>query len=92
MKKFLVALGACLFITSPALADEGMWLLMYLKKMNEADMKAHGMKITADDIYNVNKSSIKDAVVQLGGFCTGEIISKEGLMLTNHHCAYDAIQ
>lgn len=92
MKKFLVALGASLFITSPALADEGMWLLMYLKKMNEADMKAHGMKITADDIYNVNKSSIKDAVVQLGGFCTGEIISKEGLMLTNHHCAYDAIQ
>lgn len=76
---------------STAFADEGMWLLMYLKNKNEGDMKAKGMKISADDIYNLNKSSIKDAVVQLGGFCTGEIISKEGLMLTNHHCAFDAI-
>lgn len=91
MKRFL---SGCLLITlfsSTAFADEGMWLLMYLKKMNEGDMQAKGMKITADDIYNVNHSSIKDAVVQMGGFCTGEIISKEGLMLTNHHCGYDAV-
>lgn len=87
---FTILTGLMLFVGSVR-ADEGMWLLMHLKKMNEADMKAKGMKITAEDIYNVNNSSIKDAIVQLGGFCTGEIISKEGLMLTNHHCAYDAI-
>lgn len=91
MKKFLSLFTLTIILTSTALADEGMWLLMYLKKMNEADMKAKGLKITADDIYNVNNSSVKDAVINFGGFCTGEIISKEGLILTNHHCGYDAI-
>lgn len=91
MKKLLLPV---LFVTTlifQAKADEGMWLLMHLKKMNEADMKSKGMTITADDIYNVNSSSLKDAIVSFGGFCTGEIISKEGLILTNHHCGYDAI-
>ncbi len=91
MKRLFSSILLFALLLSNARADEGMWLLMYLKKMNESDMQAKGMKITADDIYNVNNSSIKDAVVQLGGFCTGEIISKEGLMLTNHHCGYDAI-
>jgi hypothetical protein len=91
MKKILSFLTLSLVLTTSALADEGMWLMMYLKKMNEADMKSKGMKITADDIYNVNNASIKDAVINFGGFCTGEIISKEGLILTNHHCGFDAI-
>jgi hypothetical protein len=71
--------------------DEGMWLPLYLKQLNEKDMQAKGLKLTADDIYSINKSSLKDAVVNLGGFCTGEIVSAEGLMLTNHHCGYDKI-
>lgn len=93
MKKHLCIVAVMLF-SLVAKADEGMWLMMYIKKLNEADMQKKGMKITAEDIYSLNKSSLKDAVCQLGGggFCTGEVISKEGLVLTNHHCAYDAIQ
>ncbi|MGZ5282220.1 MAG: S46 family peptidase [Bacteroidia bacterium] len=79
------------FLAKASSPDEGMWLPLYLKSLNEKDMKAHGLKLTADDIYNINKSSLKDAVVQLGNFCTGEIVSAEGLMLTNHHCGYDKI-
>ncbi len=79
------------FLAKASSPDEGMWLPMYLKSLNEKDMKARGLKLTADDIYNINKSSLKDAVVQLGNFCTGEIVSAEGLMLTNHHCGYDNI-
>lgn len=81
-----------LIINVSLFADEGMWLLKHLKKMNEADMQAKGLSLSADDIYNINKSSLKDAIVSLGGFCTGEIISPRGLMLTNHHCAYGSIQ
>jgi hypothetical protein len=74
-------------------ADEGMWLPLLLKRLNQADMKKMGCKLTADEIYNINKSSLKDAVVMLsGGSCTAEAISAEGLLLTNHHCGYEAIQ
>ena len=74
-------------------AQEGMWLLDRLKTINEADMQEKGLKITAEDIYALNESSIKDAVVRLGGgFCSGEMVSPEGLFLTNHHCGYSAIQ
>ncbi len=69
-----------------------MWLPMLLKKLNEADMKAKGFKLNAEDLYSINKSSLKDAVVSFGGFCTGEMISPEGLLLTNHHCGYGQIQ
>lgn len=75
-----------------AVADEGMWLPQLLASLNEKEMKAMGMKISAKDIYDINKSSLKDAIVSLGGFCTAEVISGEGLLLTNHHCAFDAIQ
>ncbi|TVQ79655.1 MAG: serine protease, partial [Flavobacteriales bacterium] len=69
-----------------------MWLPMLIKKMNMGDMKAAGLQLTAEDIYSINQSSLKDAVVSFGGFCTGEIISDQGLILTNHHCGYGQIQ
>jgi hypothetical protein len=75
-----------------AKADEGMWLPQLLGKLNESRMKSLGMKISAEDIYSINKGSLKDAIVSFGGFCTGEIISSKGLVLTNHHCGFDAIQ
>ena len=80
------------FFSFSAIADEGMWLPQLLKTMNESNMQAAGLQMTADDLYSVNNSSLKDAIVSLGGFCTGEIISSEGLMLTNHHCAFGSIQ
>ncbi|MCE3283288.1 MAG: serine protease, partial [Chitinophagaceae bacterium] len=75
-----------------ASADEGMWLPQLLQSLNETDMKKRGMKISAADIYSVNKGSLKDAIVSFGGFCTAEVISDKGLLLTNHHCGFDKIQ
>ncbi|RAU82644.1 serine protease [Pontibacter arcticus] len=69
-----------------------MWLPMLIKRLNHTDMQKQGLKLTAEEIYSVNNSSLKDAIVQFGGFCTGEFISPEGLLLTNHHCGYGAIQ
>lgn len=74
-----------------AKADEGMWLPMLIKRLNYTDMQKQGLQLTAEEIYSVNNSSLKDAIVQFGGFCTGEFISPEGLLLTNHHCGYGAI-
>ena len=74
-------------------ADEGMWLPLLIGGETYKNMQECGLRLTPEQIYSVNQSSIKDAIVALGGgFCTGEIISKEGLMLTNHHCGFDAIQ
>ncbi|MBX2962970.1 MAG: S46 family peptidase [Cyclobacteriaceae bacterium] len=81
-----------LFVRILSFADEGMWLPMLLAKLNEKEMRAMGMKISAEDIYSINKSSLKDAIVSFGGFCTGEVISSQGLVLTNHHCGFGAIQ
>ena len=92
MKKYL-SIFLFLFITLYSTANEGMWMLNMLSKLNEAEMKELGFKLTAEDIYSINNSSIKDAIVRLnGGMCTSEIISDQSLLLTNHHCAYDAIQ
>ncbi len=90
LKRFLAAFF--LFFFFSARADEGMWLPLFLQQMNEKQMKTMGMKISASDIYNINKGSLKDAIVSFGGFCTGEVISDKGLVLTNHHCGFDAIQ
>lgn len=83
----LAVLLSCL----PARGAEGMWIPLFLKKLNESQMQSLGMRITAEDIYSVNHSSIKDAVVLFGGGCTGEVVSPEGLLLTNHHCGYSQI-
>ncbi len=77
---------------SVARADEGMWLLPLLDKLNIGTMTEMGLKLTAEDIYSINKASMKDAIVIFGGGCTGEIVSPEGLLLTNHHCGYGQIQ
>lgn len=91
MKKIKIfALLTLLFVNSFAKADEGMWLPFMLGR-NYEDMKKHGLKLTPEQLYSLNKSSLKDAVISFGGFCTGEIISKKGMVLTNHHCGYDAI-
>ncbi|WP_291911357.1 S46 family peptidase [Chitinophaga sp. CB10] len=73
-------------------ATEGMWLPQLLSNLNEKEMKGMGMKINASDIYSINKGSLKDAIVSFGGFCTAEVISSQGLILTNHHCGYGSIQ
>ncbi|MCW3160602.1 S46 family peptidase [Chryseobacterium oryctis] len=72
-------------------ADEGMWLLMLIKRLNGVDMQKEGLHLTPEEIYSVNNSSMKDAIVSFGGFCTGEIVSNQGLLFTNHHCGYGAI-
>ncbi len=90
MKRWMLALVALIALL-PVSADEGMWLPSLISSRID-DMRAKGFELTAEDIYSVNEASLKDAVVLFGGFCTGEIISAEGLVLTNHHCGYDAIQ
>lgn len=92
VKKCLLAAVAAWTVCS-ARADEGMWLLQLIKQQNSIEMmKKQGLKLEADDLYNPNGVSLKDAVGIFGGGCTGEIISPEGLILTNHHCGYGAIQ
>lgn len=91
MKQFKVSLLAFVLILSSFVrADEGMWLPFMIGR-NYKDMKKNGLKLSQEQIYSINKSSLKDAVISFGGFCTGEIISDQGLVLTNHHCGYDAI-
>jgi len=73
-------------------AEEGMWLPMFLQQLNEAEMQEMGLELTAEDIYSINNGSLKDAIVHFGGGCTAEVISDQGLLLTNHHCGYGQIQ
>ena len=93
-KKFAtIALFIGLIVPGKIYADEGMWLLSTIKKLNEGDMQKLGCKLTAEQIYSINNSCIKDAYVSMGaGFCTGEMISKDGLLITNHHCGLDYVQ
>ena len=92
MKSFFLSLGIFILFSLKVKADEGMWLPQLLQSLNEKEMKRMGMKISAADIYSISKSSLKDAIVSFGGFCTAEVISDNGLLLTNHHCGFDAIQ
>ena len=93
MKKILLSVIMSLYVLMPiAKADEGMWLLMFLDKQTYKDMKAKGLKLTPKQIYDINNASLKDAIIQFGRGCTGEIVSSQGLILTNHHCGYSSIQ
>lgn len=92
MKRFIISAAAALCLTFQVKADEGMWMLPLLEKINSEAMANLGSRLTTDQIYSVNHSSIKDAIVQFGGGCTGEIISDKGLLVTNHHCGYSSIQ
>src|SRR3954470_11031204 len=89
MKKSLLLFTAVIMMLGSR-ADEGMWIPMLIGK-NYEEMLRQGLKLSEEDLYSINHSSLKDAIVQFGGGCTAEMISANGLLLTNHHCGYDAI-
>lgn len=92
MIKKSIALCLLISLSITIKADEGMWLPLLLKQLNEPDLQKNGLKLSIGDIYNINKSSLKDAIVHFNGGCTAEVISDKGLILTNHHCGYGQIQ
>ncbi len=92
MKKYFLIALATLFLGFGAKADEGMWMLPLIEKLNIQKMQSLGLEMSAEEIYSSEKTSLKDAVVIFGGGCTGVMVSPSGLLFTNHHCGYSAIQ
>lgn len=96
MKKLFLSIALFFAVitlkATPAIPDEGMWLPMFVERLNHADMQKMGLRLSAEELYSINNSSLKDAIVQFDNGCTGEIVSPKGLLFTNHHCGYEAIQ